>query len=60
METLDNGMTVTDEQANTMRKLITRMKKKPEGIGIELGYGALMCTFDGLTIGIEKDGYAHS
>ena len=60
MVKLKNGMEVTVEQNNTLINLKGRYKKEPDEIYIELGYGALMCVFDGLHIGIEKDGLAHS
>ena len=54
------GIDCTDEQYASLVNLTKRYKKEPDSIYIELGYGALMCEWDGFTIGIEKDGYAHS
>jgi hypothetical protein len=51
---------VTDEQYDSMVKLIKRYRKEPDEIWTEWGSGALMCEFDGLVVGIEKDGLAHS
>jgi len=57
---LDTPVEVTDEQYDAMIKLIKRYGKEPEERWKEWGFGALMCEFDGLIIGIEKDGLAHS
>ena len=57
---MKNGVEATEAQYSSMVNLIERYKKEPDQTYIEFGYGALMCVFDGLTIGIEKDGYAHS
>ena len=57
---LYNGIEVTTEQFDRMNLLIKQHGKSPDKIYIELGYGALMCVYDDLHIGIEKDGYAHT
>lgn len=51
---------VTEAQYDSMVKLVKRYKKEPDDRWIEWGLGALMCEFDGLVVGIEKDGLAHS
>lgn len=58
--TLKNGCEVTEAQYIAMTKLVLRYQKEPDRTGIEFGYGALMCVFDGLVVGIEKNGYAHT
>uniref|UniRef100_A0A6M3LW81 Uncharacterized protein n=1 Tax=viral metagenome TaxID=1070528 RepID=A0A6M3LW81_9ZZZZ len=57
---MKNGIEATEAQYSSMVNLIERYKKEPDQTYIEFGHDALMCVFDGLTIGIEKDGYAHS
>jgi len=54
------GFEVTEAQYSSMVNLILRYNKEPDERYIELGFGALMCKFEFITVGIEKDGYAHS
>ncbi|MEI6313244.1 MAG: hypothetical protein WCO89_00130 [Syntrophus sp. (in: bacteria)] len=57
---MKNGVEIEEAQYETMTNLVRRYKKEPDDIYLEFGYLALMCVFDGLHIGIEKNGYAHS
>ena len=55
-----DGINVTEAQYDSMVTLIKQYKREPDYTYIELGYGALMCVYGDLTIGIEENGYAHS
>jgi len=57
---IKEGQEVTDDQYDALVKLVKRYGKEPDEKWLEWGFGALMCEFDGLVIGIEKDGLAHS
>lgn len=58
---LHNGLRATKEQYESMTRLVLRYKKEPDSVALEIGaYGAVICSWDGLFIGIERDGYAHS
>jgi hypothetical protein len=48
----------TDEQLTSYVKLMTRYKRIPRRTFT--WDGVLFCDFGDITIGIEKDGYAHS
>jgi hypothetical protein len=57
---LKNGTEVTEVQYEVMTNFVRRFGKEPDDMYLEFGWHALMCRFDNLTIGIEKDGHAHS
>lgn len=52
---------VSYDQVKSLLRVMRRQETQPMWLAREIcGYGALMCTFPHITIGIEKDGHAHS
>jgi hypothetical protein len=50
---------ITDAQFVAFKRLAARHNELPTDLYFD-GYSALMCNAQGLIIGIEQDGYAHS
>ena len=51
---------MTDAQKQSYQRLVERYGRKPDKEGLDALEGYYWVTYDGLFIGIEKDGYAHS